>query len=91
MTFVHCTMARFYSFTGGGGVALDFSNYDGKVRLPLTGAQFANCLITGSQSDEIMGSNNPDHEKDAYEYAFFNCLFNTVHPEKEDKRLVSCL
>ncbi len=91
VTFVHCTIARFYCFTGGGGVALDFANYDGKVRLPLTGAQFANCLITGSQSDEIMGSNNPDHEKDAYEYAFFNCLFNTVHPEKEDKRLVSCL
>ena len=91
VTFVHCTIARFYYFTGGQGVALDFSNYDGKARLPLTSAQFANCLITGAQSDEVMGSSNPDHKKDAYEYAFFNCLFNTTHPEQEDARLVNCL
>ena len=91
VTMVHCTIARFYYFTGGSGVALDFSNYDGGVRLPLHSAQFANCIITGAQSDEIMGSSNPKQEKDAYEYAFFNCLINTTHPEKEDKRLVNCL
>ncbi len=90
-TFVHCTIARFYVFTGGSGVALDFANYDGSVRLPLKSIQFANCLITGYQSDEVMGSQNTKYKNDAYEYAFFNCLFNTTHPESEDKRLVNCL
>ena len=89
-TFVHCTIARFYVFTGGSGVALDFANYDGNTRLPLKSIQFANCLITGYQSDEVMGAQNTKYKNDAYEYAFFNCLLNTTHPEKDDNRLVNC-
>lgn len=90
-TFVHCTIARFFVFTGGDGVALDFANYDGQVRLPLTKMLVANSVITGYQSDEIMGNNNPDHENDAYEYYFSNCLINTTKDEKENQRLVNCI
>lgn len=91
VTFVHCTIARFYVFTGGSGVALDFANSDGNVRLPIKSAQFANCLITGYQEDEVMGTDNADNPEDAFNYAFFNCLFNTTHPKEENNRLVNCL
>lgn len=91
VTFIHCTIARFYVFTGGDGYALEFSNYDDNVRLPLTLAQFANCIITGYQDDEVMGTINDAYPDDAYDYAFFNCLFNTTHPDEEDSRLVNCL
>jgi len=90
-TFVHCTIARFFVFTGGDGVALDFANYDGQTRLPLTKMLVANSVITGYQSDEIMGNNNPDHEDDAYNYYFTNCLINTTKNEKEDQRIVNCI
>lgn len=92
VTFVHCTIARFYVFTGGDGVALDFANYDGDIRLPLTRAQFANSIITGYASDEIMGGTyDKESKEDDYNYAFFNCLINTPQTEKEDERLVNCL
>lgn len=90
-TFVHCTIARFFVFTGGDGVALDFANYDGQTRLPLTKMLVANSVITGYQSDEIMGNNNPDHEDDAYNYYFTNSLVNTTKSEKEDPRIVNCI
>lgn len=91
MTFVHTTIARFFVFTGGNGTALNFANYDGETRLPITRLQFANSIITGYQSDEIMGSQNMKHEKDDFNYAFFNCLINTPKTEEENQRLINCL
>lgn len=91
VTIVHCTIGRFFVFTGGEGVALDFANYDGSIRLPLTKMLVANSIITGYQSDEIMGSVNPDYEDDAYSYYFSNCLINTTKSEKEDQLIVNCI
>lgn len=91
VTLVHCTIARFYVFTGGSGVALDFANYDGSTRLPLTKLLVANSIITGYQSDEIMGSQNGEHEEDAYGYAFTHCLLNTPEEDEENSAIISCL
>lgn len=89
--FVHCTIARFYVFSGGSGVALSYANYDGKTRLPLSSAAFENCIITGYQSDEVMGAQNPDHKRDAFNYSFRNCLLNTPEPTEADNHIVDCL
>ncbi len=84
--FVHCTLGSFYVFTGGRGVALDFTNYDGDIRLPLLAAHFVNCLITGYAEDEIMGSQSEQNPDDAFDYYFVNCLLNT--PETDDANIV---
>lgn len=86
--FTHCTIANFYPFTDGRGVALDYSNYDETGALPLTRADFLNCIITGFSSDEIMGSRTDD-EAYAFNYRFVSSLLNT--PEIDDaERIVGC-
>lgn len=90
VTLVHCTVGRFYVFTGGSGVALDFANYDGDVRLPLHRLVVANSIVTGYQDDEIMGSQNERFEDDAYAYGFLNCLLRTPRPEEENPSLINC-
>lgn len=87
--FVHCTIANFYAFAGGRGVALDYSNTDGNVRLPLYAAHFANCIITGYSSDEIMGSQSDRYKDDPFNYRFDHCLLCTPQAESED--IISCL
>ena len=88
--FVHCTIGRFYVFTGGAGVALDMANYEGRVRLPLEQADFENCIVTGYQQDELMGGQNPDHQRDAFNYSFRNCLINTPAPSEPDGHWTAC-
>ncbi len=90
VTFVHCTIARFYVFTGGSGVALDFANYEAGVRLPLTRLHVYNSIVTGYQGDELMGSRNAEFEGDAFNYAFHNCLLNTPKPAGQDASFVNC-
>lgn len=86
--FIHCTVARFYYFTGGSGVALDFANFDGRAeQLPLK-TRFANCIVTGFQKNEVMGSRASD-ESVPFDYVFENCLLNT--PETDDEHIVRCL
>lgn len=87
--FIHCTIANFYAFAGGRGVALDFANYDGDVRLPLQNAAFLNCIITGYSSDEVMGAQSERYVEDAFNYVFRSCLLNT--PQVDDPRIVNCL
>lgn len=87
-TFVHCTIANFYAFTGGRGVALSYANADGSSRLPLLKADFLNCLISGYSDDEIMGTQSERHKEDAFNYSFRNCLLNT--PEVESEHIVNC-
>ena len=86
--FVHCTIGSFYVFTGGRGVALDFSNEEGDSRLPLYSADFVNCLITGYAADEIMGRQSERYVEDAFNYKFVNCLLNT--PSSEDQNIINC-
>lgn len=90
VSMVHCTIARFYVFTGGNGTALDFANYDGGVRLPINNFTIANTIITGYQNDEIMGSQNKEYENDSFNYVFKNCLINTPLTDEDNPRLVSC-
>lgn len=87
--FVHCTIANFYAFAGGRGVALDFANYDGDIRLPLYNAAFLNCIVTGYSSDEVMGAQSERYTEDAFNYLLRNCLLNT--PQVDDQRIVNCL
>ena len=87
--FVHCTIANFYSFTGGRGVALAFRNFEGENRLPLYQAAFYNCIVTGYSDDEVMGGRSERYEEDEFNYLFHTCLLNT--PEYEDEKVVNCL
>ena len=88
---VHCTLGRFYLFTGGsGGAAIDFANYDGNVRLPLQRMDITNSIITGYQSDEMMGNFNKRFEEDAFNYHFDHCLINT-DPITNDEHFTNCL
>ena len=89
-TFVHCTIANFYPFAGGRGVALDFANYDGEIRLPLQRAHFFNCLITGYGEDEIMGSASERYTDDAFNYGFHYCMLNTPQVEDENA-FINCV
>lgn len=91
VTLVHCTLGRFFVFTGGYGHALDFANYDNDVRLPLKKLQMYNCIVTGYQEDELMDSNNTDFEEDAFNYNFANSLINTPKPKDDDAHFVNCL
>lgn len=90
-SFIHCTIGRFFVFTGGNGVALAFSNHDGSTLLPLTHANFINCIITGYASDEIIGTRSDENKYpgNPFNYQFCNCLLNT--PRYEDEKLVNCL
>lgn len=91
VSLVHCTIGRFYVFTGGYGHALDFANFDGDVRLPLHNLYVANSIVTGYQDDEIIGGQNTDFENDAFNYNFAYSLLDTPQPEKPDDRIESCL
>lgn len=71
--FTHCTIANFYSWDIRKGVAIFLGNEEGK---PLLKADFQNCLITGSMSDELSGGRAED-ESIPFEYSFFYSLVNT--------------
>ena len=91
VTLVHCTLGSFSPFSAARGTALDFANFEGEVRLPLTGLQFGNCIITGYKEDEIMGAQSTTHTDDAFAYAFYSCLLNTPKTDPEDPRMLQCL
>ncbi len=82
--FAHCTIAQFYPLVGGNGVALRFSNCDGDIRLPLDELSFQNCIITGRNDDDIMGSASERYRDLAFEFFFRNCLLNTPKVDEED-------
>ena len=81
--FIHCTLASFYSWAGGKGVALRLRNIDDDHDLyPLLNARFANCIIIGSGDDEIEGT-IADHSDSldltAFgQYAFTHSLINSI-------------
>lgn len=87
--FVHCTIADFYPFAGGQGVALSFDNGTAEQPYPILNAVFLNCIITGYGNDELMGTQTA--EEAAFNYYLKNCLLNTPKPEKEDGRIVDCV
>ena len=94
LEMVHCTVGRFYVFTGAsGGHAIDFANFDGDSRLPLTRLEARSCIITGYQDDELMGNRSTENETDAFNYHFDHCLLNTPAVTEGDEAVnfVSCL
>lgn len=90
-TFVHCTIGQFYAFTGGRGVALEFSNEKDDCPQPLEKCLFANTIITGYNDDDIMGNASDRFGECAFNYAFKNCLLNTPLVESEDGAFETCL
>ncbi len=75
--FTHCTLAQFYPFTGGRGVALRLANTEADARRPLDAADFINCLITGYGDDELMGEPSTRYTDLAFNYRFDHCLLRT--------------
>lgn len=88
-TFVHCTVGQFYSFEGGHGVALQFTNTESDAPIPLERCLFVNCLISGYNDDDIMGSASERHKECSFNYTFKNCLLNT--PKVDSEAIVDCL
>lgn len=91
--FVHCTVGQFYPLVGGEGVALRFSNCDGDIKLPMQELRFWNCIITGRNNDDIMGTPSDRYTELPFDYYFDHCLLNT--PKVEDdiaiEHFVACL
>ena len=82
VSFVHCTIANFYVWKQR-DVALALHNSIDGVPAPLRGALFANCVISGSKEDEVMGylTTLGDSVPDCINYRFENSLINTVPSE----------
>ncbi len=82
VSFVHCTIANFYVWKQR-DVALALHNSADGVPAPLRGALFANCVISGSREDEVMGylTTLGDTVPGCMNYRFENSLINTVPTE----------
>lgn len=81
--FIHCTIANFYPFVGGHGIALRFSNYRDDERCPIKNLHFKNSIISGISFDDVVGTKNQDYTSDLFEYNFTNCLLNTERVDDE--------
>ena len=79
VSFVHCTIANFYVWKQR-DVALALHNSLEGEPMPLYGASFRNCIITGTKDDEVMGylTTLGDTVPNAINYYFENSLINTV-------------
>lgn len=79
VSFVHCTIANFYVWKQR-DVALALHNSLDGEPVPLYGASFRNCIITGTKEDEVMGylTIYGDTIPNAINYRFENSLVNTV-------------
>lgn len=79
VNFIHCTIANFFVYKVR-DVALTLHNSYSTTLAPLYGANFINCLITGSKKDELMGylTDLGDEVPHSINYHFENSLINTV-------------
>lgn len=85
VNFTHCTLANFFVYKVR-DVALTLHNFYGTTPAPLYGANFVNCVITGSKKDELMGylSDLGDTVPHCRNYRFENSLINTVVGDDEN-------
>lgn len=75
---VYCTLAQFYPFVGGRGVALSFANTFNGEPLPLYGLNCTNTIVTGYSADEISGNDMSSTEESVpFNYTFTNSLVRT--------------
>ena len=84
VSFIHCTIANFYVWKQR-DVALALHNSFEGEPMPLYGASFKNCVITGTKDDEVMGYFTEYDETVPYaiNYYFENSLINTVDTQDE--------
>lgn len=86
-TFVHCTLAQFYPWSGDRLDALfiaDQLEATPEGLRPLTRAHFLNCVITGYADDVIMGELAEEGETPT-PYLFSHCLLRTVKSEDAER------
>lgn len=85
VNFIHCTIANFFVYKVR-DVALTLHNSYSTTLAPLHGANFINCLITGSKKDELMGylTDLGEEMPPGKNYHFENSLINTVVGEDEN-------
>lgn len=81
--FIHCTIANFYTWGIRQGVAVSVRNINNEIEYPLINADFRNCLITGSGSDELSGA-QAENKEIPFNYNFSYSLVNTILDEKAD-------
>lgn len=88
-TFVYCTLAQFYPFSGNIGDGLHLASCeDGSNYGLLRKALFINCVITGYGQDVIMGENIPTDGSS--EYLFHHSFLNTPAVDDEE-HFVGCI
>ena len=87
--FIHCTIANFFVWTQR-ETSLALHNVLEGQAAPLREALFANCIITGSKNDEIMGYlyELGDTIPDGAKYRFVSSLLNTS-PATDDDNFVN--
>ncbi|MBO7046857.1 MAG: right-handed parallel beta-helix repeat-containing protein [Prevotella sp.] len=78
----YCTMAQFYPFSAERGAALRFVNYEGDNDIPLLKLRCEGIILTGYESDVLMGSVRDSIA--AFEYQFVNSLLRTPKVDDDD-------
>ncbi len=78
----YCTMAQFYPFSAERGAALRFVNYEGDNDIPLLKLRCEGIILTGYESDVLMGSVRDSIA--AFEYEFVNSLLRTPKVDDDD-------
>lgn len=93
LQFMHCTMANFFPWSSERGEAVNISNYASTDKLiyPLIATTFANCIITGSKDDELMGvvlekTDSVDYSEYA-QFVFTHSLINSKGEAREPDSL----
>lgn len=84
VSFIHCTIANFYVWKQR-DVALALHNSFEGEPMPLYGASFKNCVVTGTKDDEVMGyfTEYDETVPNSINYYFENSLINTVDTQDE--------
>lgn len=81
-TFIHCTLADYFSWNVQKGTALQIRNEQEGTEYSLSSAIFRNCIIAGSGTDEINGGRSKNKNV-AFNYYFSHCLINSVKEEND--------
>lgn len=88
-SFLHCTLANYYTWSSRRIATLILSNYgDADVKTPLIECDFTNSIIYGSATNELLLDNDPDSSSD-FNYQFRNCLIKS--DETDDSHFVNTI
>jgi hypothetical protein len=88
-TFLHCTLANYFSAVGesrsSGSRTLYIGNIFDKAVLPLDVCEFTNCIIAGSSSSEVELSNKLNGNPQApFNHLFRRCLIKVNGEDDEN-------